>query len=179
MVKLVFCGCFFLIGCGILTPGDEDFSFERTPYTGNEFRLDGYYYQVWSKGTNDRNETDLNIFFFYRNGVVLKGGSCILSELPKKEEEFKNGAYYALVRNSKLYWSIFRVDSANYIIRERWVNPNWRYEVYRYKYEILNDTTIRLFTSEKKDGSGYLLENDTLYFKAFSPKPDSVVSFIP
>jgi hypothetical protein len=191
-----------LLSCGLFSSKDESFSFPRTPYNGNEFRIDGYYYETVTSSSNNMPVILSRILFFYRNGIVMSGGLPSLSELPETEESFRNGQYYATYKGDQLYWGIFKIDGT-IITRERWSNPNGTYLAYRYyaeilnqcgkenqrknefcnylRYyaEILNDTTIRFTASEHVDGKDHKALDNTYHFKQFSPKPDSVVSFIP
>jgi len=81
-------------------------------------------------------------------------------------------------KNNKIYWGIFRVDGMR-IIYESWSNPNGTYLAYRYFLKITNDTTIEFTSSEHVYGDEKMTLEGTYHFKPFSPKPDSVVSFIP
>ena len=48
---------------------DDDLSLSRKEYTGNQLRIDGYYY------FNYTNEEDyVRVYFFYKNGMILYGG---------------------------------------------------------------------------------------------------------
>ena len=163
--------------CGYFIPADENFSFPRTPYTRNDIQIDGYYIQTDSAITGDSKSS---ILFFYRNGVVLNCGGIYQSELIAKEERFKNGQYYAAVKDNKNAWGVFKIDSlALNMTFEWWRNINGSFRVIRYSGEILNDTTIHFTSSERIGGAAYTPEDLIYHFKQFGPKPDSVVSFIP
>lgn len=45
---------------------------EKCSYNGSELRIDGYYYDLYSK------EKYMSVFFLYQNGIVRDGGgiSC-------------------------------------------------------------------------------------------------------
>lgn len=165
----------FNSGCGYLNRVDENFTIQRTPYTDTNIRIDGYYYK---KGQDAAGVGYRSILFFYRNGVVLFGSTPTDSELTSWENNFKNGTYYASISGTKGVWGIFNIDSLE-IIYEWWVNRNGSFRVVKYAGKIDNDTTIIFTSSEMADGSEHSLENMIYHFKQFSPKPDSVVSFIP
>ena len=61
---------------------DEELTLPKTPYTGDELRTDGYYYnmedgKIWST------------YFFYRNGVLLYGaGTDTLDDNLDKYDEW-------------------------------------------------------------------------------------------
>lgn len=170
---------FCLLGCcSTLKPEDESFSFDRTNYTGNEIRVDGYYYEAFESEWDGKIETMYSIMFLFRNGVTLTGDYPTTTELPVEEDSYKNGDYFEKEKDNKLKWGIFNV-SDNMISREIWANPNGTYLVYKQKIVILNDTTIQFVSSERLDGSETKALDNTYHFKAFSPKPDSTVSFIP
>jgi hypothetical protein len=45
----------------------KDFILKKTPYTGNELRMDGYYYRYFDCGGNNC----IAAYCFYRNGILL------------------------------------------------------------------------------------------------------------
>lgn len=156
---------------------DDDLFLSRQNYTGNQLRIDGYYYNEYGSG----NETRREIYFFYRNGILLKGGVPLLTELSIRENEFKNGTYYNYVKDSKLDWGVFQINGNN-IKYEHWY-PNSIGPLRAVIHEgiILNDTTFLITqTYRMKDGNktDVSFENLLYRFKKLSPKPDSTNQFI-
>ncbi len=170
---IAICSC--INGCGYLFPPKDDaLSITRTPYTGNDLRLDGYYYDTISISP-----VWISIYFFNRNGTLLWGSTASDSTLPQLKEWFKNGFYYQSSLQYKSCWGVFIVNGTN-ITYEMWVNSGTgSFQAYKYSGQIINDTTFQIISSERVDGSDHSAENATFHYKHFSPKPDSVVSFIP
>jgi hypothetical protein len=54
---------------------DDELSTKRTDYTGNQLRVDGYYMNKWG------NPERVTIYFFNKSGVLLEGGSPLVSDL--------------------------------------------------------------------------------------------------
>jgi hypothetical protein len=64
----------FISHCSI--KDDDMLSLPLMPYTGNQLRIDGYYYQAGHDG-----KVIFTPYFFYRNGVVIYiGGAESLEE---------------------------------------------------------------------------------------------------
>ncbi len=154
---------------------DDELSLSRQDYTGNQLKVDGYY------SFNYTNEEDyVSIYFFYKNGVILSGGSGLQRELPEKEEGFRNGTFDNKANSIKFLWGVYQIEGSN-IKFERWYPSEKPYRAYVNEGEILNDTTFRITQSYRtKNGKKTEVseENETYHFKAFSPKPDSTNAFI-
>ncbi|MGB7568395.1 MAG: hypothetical protein WBM07_11070 [Chitinivibrionales bacterium] len=162
----------FLINCSFLNGPDDSLTLSKRPYTGNELRTDGFYYQLDPDG-------NLNVFFLFRNGILLYGGSIPENDLPQQEESYSNGSYYQSASQYKICWGVFQIDS-NRIQYESW-NPSSGGPLPAYKSSgnILNDTTFEITNSERVNGTEQTSGDWIYYFKQFSPKPDSVTQFIP
>ncbi len=139
--------------------GRDSFSFERRDYLGFGLKTNGYFYNKQNNVTR--------FIVINRNGVVfggygLEGGFL---ELEGHLRSNRLNESYNLVYN----WGVFEVISRE-IVYEKWVSSSGcdPYPVYTYTGEILNDTTIVF------DNDLY----DTMRFRQFSPKPDSVTRFI-
>jgi hypothetical protein len=153
---------------------DDELSLSRQDYTGNQLRIDGYYY------FNYTNEEDyVRTYFFYKNGLILSGGSSLLSKLPDLEKSYKDGTYYNHVKSNKLVWGAHQIEGSK-IAFEGWYGEK-PYRVYGQEGVILNDSTFRITQSYRmKNGKKKEVEseNEVYHFKQFSPKPDSTNSFI-
>ena len=152
---IILCGC-----------KDEELSLKRTPYTGNELRIDGYYY---------RKIPDLEIRFFYRNGIVRYGGGGYSSF-----EELDNCIlnHQIVDGSSKTDWGVFLING-NTIKFEMWYPPSGGgTPTYIREGEILNDTTFHITESYRSDGSERSEKNEMYHFRQFYPKPDSTNKFI-
>jgi hypothetical protein len=148
---------------------DDDLTLPEQPYTGNQMQIDGYFF----------NESDgrRQVYVFYRNGVVLDGGSPLTSALAIFEEELSNGTYYNFAKDKKYKWGRFLVDS-NVLQFELWKPNTGPFEAYTYEGVILNDTTFKLTKSWRSCKPKKVNEfEETFHFKRFSPKPDSTNTF--
>jgi hypothetical protein len=72
---------------------DDDLTLPKQDYTGNQLRIDGYFYSF--------SDNDYQIYFLYRNGTVLKSPFISSENLYSSEQEFANGIFYnhAIKRN--------------------------------------------------------------------------------
>jgi hypothetical protein len=169
-LSLILSVCMILSACA----GDDDeLTLERMEYTGNELRLDGYYYNE----TLNFEGVIVSSYFLYSNGIIHYAGT-------QAEEKFWSTDYQQSLSiksesamNNKYHWGVFKIFD-NEIEFERWYPSDPPLEVFVRSGTILNDTTFRITKSFKPDGSDQV-ERDELYkFKQFSPKPDSTNTFI-
>ena len=85
----------------------KDFILKKTPYTGNELRMDGYYYRYFDCGGNNC----IAAYCFYRNGILLHIGGGALS-LEERDEEIKQFMERDLNSNyERSRWGLFVVDN--------------------------------------------------------------------
>ena len=168
--------CLFFTSCaklGILQ--DDELSLQRQDYTGNQLRVDGYYFYEYANGSIEY----VSVYFLYRNAIILYGFSGLLSELPELEESYRNGTFYKHVKSVKFHWGVHQIEDSK-IAFEGWYGER-PYRVYGQEGVILNDTTFVITESYRlRNGKKKELEkiNEVYHFKAFSPKPDSTNSFI-
>lgn len=73
---------------------NEEFTFIRADYVGDQLKIDGYYYCRY----NVYDTASYYILFLYKNGIVLNGGYPYENELSVREDEFKNGLYKKSVK---------------------------------------------------------------------------------
>jgi len=149
----------FVYSC-IETLPDEKLTITRTPYSGKEFRLDGYY-----TGLVPGQSIFFNYIFFYTNGVTFYFGHTFIDDINKIKEDVESA------RKHKSYWGIFQVENDTVAIQ------GWRLrdDVYQnllinFQYIIINDSTL-FYNDSRGDTTSY-------YFRKFSPKPDSTNVFI-
>ncbi len=158
---------------GILT--DDELSIPKKEFSGNQLRIDGYYYQKYG------NPERLMIYFMYRNGILLYGGGGYeMGKINEFEQEIQTQQAINKIRGLKFCWGVFDINSIN-IKFERWYPSEGTLPSYVRSGTILNDTTFvisesyRFQNGEKTDAQ---TENETYHFKKFSPKPDSTNKFI-
>lgn len=169
-LAMLFYGCESLIEK--LFGKDEELTFIRTDYVGTELRTDGYYY-FKNKGSDSTYK--YNIYFLYKNGVVLYCGNPSQDELITREEDFKNGQFNKYVRKSASSWGLFKIDSTIIQFETLQGGP---FRTYIDSGRIINDTTFVLIKRKSSYGSYEIKLQGTYNFKEFSPKPDSTNIYI-
>ena len=178
MVKKIY---FLLIGIILLTSCYKliDLTMKKTPYFGEELRIDGYYY---SNPFYDKyaDITTMRVAVFYSDGFCID----TQVELPKNQdtltyienEVLLNEVYLAKMKREPLYIGVFQIMYPD-IQFESWQFRSWTVSSFGV---IVNDTTFIInkhwtnFRSYKT-----LSEYPVTYrFQQFSPKPDSTNYFV-
>ena len=152
---------------------DDELSIKKANYSGNQLRIDGYFYQKIDGAY-------FSVYCFYNNGVILSAGGLFYNQNEISnyiQTEFINRDSY----NTRKYnWGAFNVEG-NRIKFECWYPSEAPYKAYVRAGVILNDTTFIINESYRMQGgkkTNIETENETYYFKQFSPKPDSTNTFV-
>jgi hypothetical protein len=146
----------------------------REDYTGDELRIDGFYYQKTPEGNINN-----TLYFFYRNGIKfelqmkekVKYPIDCISELTSERIESQ--------RKRKYHWGIFKIND-NAFLSEQWSTPidgNYVHTITQ-TGEIVSDTTFIITKFINTAGGGAANVNASWYFSPYSPKPDSTNVFI-
>jgi len=152
---------------------DDKLSLETSQYTGNQLRIDGYYYNLY-------NEEIHNISFFYENGVTLNCGGAF--------SDFKEADDYIMTyfinikkhQKSKINWGVYSIECKKIKI-ERWAPSQKPYRAYIRSGIIVNDSSFiinEIYRMDKGIRTEIRKINEIYYFKAYNPKPDSTNSYI-
>jgi hypothetical protein len=176
MVKKIY----LLIGIIVLLTGCsrklQDLIMKKTPYTGNELRIDGYYYSS-PRYDQYTNETSINVAVFYKDGfcIYTNGRPPNLDTLGYIENDILlNTAFIAKLKNAPGNIGVFQIMNPNIVI-EAWGD---RTATGSYYGEIINDTTF-IINKAVNNGTGKSRsENLTYRFVQFSPKPDSTNNYV-
>jgi hypothetical protein len=147
----------------------------KKTYTGNELRIDGYFFSG--------DETRLSdVWLFYRDGTFLNWGG--VSEVSSAgdsfgfvEEQLTLEANLNLLRRSRTGWGVFEIDGNNIKV-VHWFCSEGRCRAFVREGVILNDTTFKITKTYRCDGSGERSVEQLFNFRSFSPKPDSTNVFI-
>ena len=157
-----------------LIKDDDTLSLERTSYTGNQLRMDGYYYQK-------ANSSLFSVYFLYSDGIILSAGGDFSDETEIDryvEAEFLQNLSY---RETKYNWGVFVIEG-NSVRFERWYPSSGPpLKAYVRAGEIIDDTTFVISQSYRVvDGQKTEVRerDETYHFKEFSPKPDSTNGFV-
>jgi len=160
------------ISCSTLY-SDEKLTLPKTPFIGNELRIDGYYYHV--------NNNLTTIYFLYRDGILLYVYSHRDKSLDEIEMEMLNNDMYNANRNNKgdkTRWGVFLIEDNN-IQFERWdAGTGGGLPTVKNSGYIENDTTFRITRIYRSDTKNEISGDWVYHFKQFSPKPDSTNVFI-
>ncbi|MBT3208441.1 MAG: hypothetical protein HN704_10265 [Bacteroidetes bacterium] len=148
-----------------------DLTMSKTPYTGDELRIDGYYL------SNSTSENNLCVAVFYRDGF------CIHTRvIPESEDIFDyieneyllNDAYIAKIMGMPGHIGVFQILYPN-IKFECW---EFRTTTFSHYGEILDDSTF-IINEEVDNLTGKSYSKSLTYrFVKFSPKPDRTNNFI-
>ena len=159
MVTRIVCFLVLLFSCScVKTLPDEELTINKTPYYGNDIRLDGCFVSE----TYD-NESHCSYIFFYRNGVLLRFG-----DIKNINNIYQISAGIETVKNYKGHWGLYSYND-NLIILQRWncSDVYSQFIIFNQQFNVVDDSTL-------VDKS-----NQTIYhFKYFNPKPDSTNVFI-
>ncbi len=153
---------------------DCELSLQRQDYNGINMKTNGYYFG------NIHSDNTVDIYYFYRNGVFLRGGSETFSNA-------QNGIVSIddlndISKLTKYLWGVY-VVSGNLIEIESWIPANYGCfnESYIEKGIILNDSTIQInYCEKRKNGKKDYCEtvSKTFQFSTITQKPDSTNNFI-
>jgi len=144
---------------------------KKTPYFGEELRIDGYYYSTIEY------DKYIDVAVFYRNGFCINTlvepvNQDTLSYI--ENDILLNDAYINKLKNAPGHIGVFQI-----------MYPDIQFEVWVFRTDptssfgsIINDTTFiinkRVDNRTKKTTS----VNLTYRFKEFSPKPDSTNVYV-
>ncbi|MBV7441059.1 hypothetical protein KRX57_06465 [Weeksellaceae bacterium TAE3-ERU29] len=183
MVKKVSLSFIFLLL--LVASCEKDFyqlSMDRVPYSGTELKTNGCYYSnLRSDGRN------INVAIFYRNGFCIHSTMDITRsefEVKSKQDTLKyvkafleDKEVFKRFLNEPTSIGVFRIEGKD-IEFETWENG---YDVLTFSNygKILNDSTffINKFVQNQRGRKEYTV-NLTYKFVEYSPKPDSISSFI-
>ena len=169
-IAFILCFTFLFSSCDRLFK-DEELLLSKTPYLGDELRIDGYYYHFVSES----NRTVIH--FLYRNGIILWGGTYATTNINEAETEMVK--LYSEVRNRKDSWGVFLVEDNKIQYEELVESPNGAsLAIYRRSGYIENDTTIHFIESYYSGRKETKQINEVWHFKQFDNKPDSTNNFI-
>ena len=150
----------------------HDLTMKKTPYFGDELRIDGYYHS--NPVLND--ERYIGVAVFYKDGFCIHtwGRPVNQDTLSYIENELLlNDVYIAKIKNAPAHIGVFQI-----------IYPDIQFEVWEYRSDpwchfgkIVNDTTFIINKKKDRTGKTYSV-NLTYRFQQFSQKPDSTNNFL-
>jgi len=150
---------------------DGEFTFPREEDNSGLLKLSGYYYNISEEYPNS-----VKIILLNQNGVIIgsMGGS-----LEEVQNESIKLTVHENFKNWKSGWGIYRIKNGNIEIQSWQTIQSPCKPIKVEKGEILNDSTFKI-TSWQDCRKRKINEVEEIYeFKSYSPKPDSINSFIP
>jgi hypothetical protein len=176
MLKILFLiyAILFIQSCKKLTCKDDNLTIVRTDNNSDKLRLNGYYYGDIS-GINAEYP---NIYLLYQNGIFANANSFGLSDAETGNVLLNSPL---LMCKHKGDWGVYKIDGDNIEI-EDWVSRSCGgVGIFYEKGIILNDTTFKITYWRRSVGGDIEKEEDVdavFRFQHYSPKPDSIISFI-
>ncbi len=148
---------------------DEELLLSKTPYTGNELRIDGYYYYIQDEPYG------VSVKFLYRNGIELTSYFINSSDFYIADKELLT--QYNYLKEDKSRWGVFEINNHTIQFSAWSTSVGGGLPTYITLGVIDNDTTFRITKSINSDGTQF--ETNKIYhFRQFSSKPDSTNNFI-
>jgi len=140
---------------------------QRKNYTGNELRIDGYYYC--------QEENSTSCIFPYRNGIILSAGGYSTLDLDVVEKEIFDN--YDTFGKDKWDWGVFIITN-NQIEYEKWTVPTESISTRKSTGTIENDTTFHITEQYFSYNNKKYSVDEVWHFKQFDNKPDSTNNYI-
>ena len=169
-IAFILCFTFLFSSCDRLFK-DEELLLQRVPYTGDELKINGYYYKKLDDTISDK----VVIIFFFSDGTMFNSAGYSISDIQLIDKEIPN--IFEKEKNSKLAWGVFVIND-NKIQYSSWsTSVGGGLPAYKSIGIIENDTTFRITKDINSDGREFEV-NEVHHFRQFSPKPDSTNNFI-
>lgn len=173
VIKLFSIVAVMLFSCASCEKELHELSLSKTPYTGDELRIDGYYY------SNQVYNNYRGVAVFYRDGVCIHGltsieGTDTLSFI--ENDILLNESIISTFMSTPTNIGVFQINEES-IEFETW-EAGRDIITFSFYGEILNDTTFLITKQVNNDSGGSETLNLTYRFRQFSPKPDSTNTFI-
>jgi hypothetical protein len=139
---------------------------QKTPYTGDKLKIDGYYY------SNPIYRNDIRVAIFYKDGFCIFTWATPNSQdtLNYIENEILlNDKYISELKSNPDHIGVFQIIDSDIEI-EAWEYRSW---IFTHFGKIVNDTTFIINKRKDNNSQKSYSEDITFRFKQFSPKPDS------
>lgn len=181
---IITCFIFTILSC----KGYEPLTKTRTPFSGNNLKINGYYYSIGKEFPDKFHEDYVVAFFLNSNGTYQKiltgsidlklNNEAILKDLDQSLRKLiENDRNYP---DSRPNWGVFLVNNEMILI-ENWefATGGGAYPTRTLEGKIVDDTTIHFhkligaYPNNKGGEKKIKAIDETYYFRKFSPKPDS------
>lgn len=177
MTKILFLTAAILLtqNCKGILCRDNVLTIARIENNSNKLRMDGYYYGDLVPTNSERPD----IYLIYRNGIFSNAYSFNLSDAETGNVSL---VYSDLQYEHKAAWGVYIINGSNIEIEYWSPRPCGAVGLLYEKGVILNDTTFKInYWKSSYNGN---IENEgspeaIFKFQEYSPKPDSIIKFIP
>ena len=151
----------------------HELSLSKTPYSGDELRVDGYYY------SNLTSVDDIAIAVFYRDGVCFNVYTRIESQDTLnfiEKDILQDKSIISTFVSTPTNIGVFKIKEKS-IEFETWEAGRDIITFSNYG-KILNDTTFLITKQVNNDSGKSYSEKLTYRFRQYSPKPNCTNTFI-
>jgi hypothetical protein len=176
MINNFFLFCILLAAISSCKPdpnsGDEPLCSSRSVNSGTALRLAGFFY-FQSSLNPDR----VSVYILNSNGTL--GNTSMGLPLSNAQSNFSSSSFLNYISDNKSYWGVYHIEGSNIYIDTWHASSNGKDYGYRWRGEILSDSSFKIISSSRCNGSEFSSENKIYYFYPLESKPDSVTSLIP
>lgn len=111
------------------------------------------------------------------NGTVGETGMDL--PISNAQTHLNSASFINYASDNKGYWGVYHIEGSSIKIDTWHVDTNGKDYGYRWSGEILSDTSFRISSSARCDGSERESRDRVYYYYPLTNKPDSVTSLIP
>ena len=173
VIKLYSFIAVMFLSCSSCEKELHELSLSKTPYSGDELRVDGYYY------SNLTSVDDIAIAVFYRDGVCFNVYTRIESQDTLnfiEKDILQDKSIISTFVSTPTNIGVFKIKEKS-IEFETWEAGRDIITFSNYG-KILNDTTFLITKQVNNDSGKSYSEKLTYRFRQYSPKPNCTNTFI-
>ena len=155
---------------------DVTLNLDRQEVEADNLRLDGFYYG--NSFQTFEGATKYNLMVLYTNGIVIDPGAASEGQL-ESQIELISANINTISTSSKSTYGVFQIHGSE-ILLEKWRFGQCGHDVDLFEGEIVSDTVFKFNKLTTETETRVITEeiDHTYIFHAYSPKPDSLNSFI-
>lgn len=141
-----------------------------------QLKLNGFYYG--NSFQTFEGDTKYNLVVLYSNGIVMSLGAASEGQL-ESQIELISANIHTISTSSKSTYGVFQIHGSE-ILLEKWRFGQCGHDVDLFEGEIVSDTVFKFNKLTTETETQVITEeiDHTYIFHAYSPKPDSLNSFI-
>lgn len=141
-----------------------------------QLKLNGFYYG--NPFQTFEGDTYYNLIVFYKNGIVLSPGAAEEGHF-ESQIDFISENIDIISTSNQSHYGVFQIHGSE-ILLEKWRFGQCGHDVDLFEGEIVSDTVFKFNKLTTETETRVITEeiDHTYIFHAYSPKPDSLNSFI-